>query len=225
MCRAINTNTGDPKGTITNGETFTKQLRKMLKKMSLDNTKLLHSLEDTENELRYMERDTADELSALKHQIAESSNHDGNLTNRSILSQSPTKLPPSNVTANKKAVAKKPIRKPPPALKEWDSSTTIDEPESPAELFLTKLDHAQQLENGTPKANVAIKSGRKSSMQRENLSEPSWLQEMKQDLNSGTNTDHIAGQKRNGTRPSSRNRVVQGVPMAKLNLVRGSDRK
>ena len=225
MCRAINTNTRDPKGTITNGETFTKQLRKMLKKMSLDNKKLLHSLEDTENELRYMERDTADELSALKHQIAESSNRDGNLTNRSIVSQSPTKLPQSNVTANKNAVAKKPIRKPPPALKEWDSSTTIDEPESPAEIFLTKLDQAQQLETGTPKANVAIKSGRKSSMHREHFSEPSWLQEMKQDLNSGTNTDHIAGQKRNGTRPSSRNRVVQGVPMAKLNLVRGSDRK
>ena len=225
MCRAINTNTRDPKGTITNGETFTKQLRKMLKKMSLDNTKLLHSLEDTENELRYMEIDTADELSALKHQIAESSNRDGNLTNRSIVSQSPTKLPPSNVTANKNAVAKKLTRKPPPVLKEWDGSTNIDEPESPSELFLTKLDQAQQLENGSPKANVAIKSGRKSSMQRENLSEPSWLQEMKQDLNSGTNTDHIAGQKRNGTRPSSRNRVVQGVPMAKLNLVRGSDRK
>ena len=152
MCKAININTDDPKGTITNGETFTKQLRKMLKKMSLDNTKLLHSLEDTENELRYMERDTVDELSALKHQIAESSNHDGNLTNRSIVSQSPTKLPPRNVTANKKAVAKKPIRKPPPALKEWDSSTNIDEPESPAEIFLTKLDHAQQLENGSPKA-------------------------------------------------------------------------
>ena len=225
MCKAININTDDPRGAVTNGETFTKQLRKVLKEMSLDNKKLLHSLEDTENELRYMERDTADELSALKHQIAESSNHDGNLTNRSILSQSPTKLPPSNVTANKKAVAKKPIRKPPPALKEWDSSTTIDEPESPAEIFLTKLDQAQQLENGTPKANVAIKSGRKTSMHREHFSEPSWLQEMKQDLNSGTNTDHIAGQKRNGTRPSSRNRVVQGVSMAKLNLVRGSDRK
>ena len=225
MCRAINTNTRDPKGTITNGETFTKQLRKMLKKMSLDNTKLLHSLEDTENELRYMERDAADELSALKHQIAESSNRDGNLTNRSMVSQSPTKLPPSNVTANKNAVAKMPTRKPPPVLKEWDSSTNIDEPESPAELFLTKLDQAQQLENGSPKANVAIKSGRKTSMHREHFSEPSWLQEMKQDLSSGTSSDHITGQKRNGTRPSSRNRVVQGVPMAKLNLVRGSDRK
>lgn len=195
--------------------------------MDLNSSKSRHSYEDRENELQYAERDALDELNYLKLQVLEASTLNSIQHGDRIIKQSPTKL------ASTSRTTKKPISKKAVTISHLPESDD-NRPRS-ADVFLTKLNLTQQTENRSPRVSSRVSNGQPNSNKttpRAAGSEPSWLQEMKEDLN----TDSALEPRSNGSvlermsdgsttkRPGSRTKVVKGVPMAKLNLVRREKR-